>query len=243
MYRKNKIAVIIPAYNEEESLPFVLKALPRFIDKVIIADNGSTDNTNRVAQNKSLHPNVLVCKEIKKGYGNACLAGMNFITEEDIIVFLDADFSDYPEKIYLLLDPIIENDFDSVISNRITETLKKDVMTIPQLFGNKLAVFLISFFWKHKYNDLGPFRSITSIALKKLKMKDKNYGWTIELQIKLLQKKLKVCQVNIPYRKRVYGKSKVSNTLRGIILAGTKILYKIFYLRITEIFLKKSQEG
>ncbi len=238
MYRKKKIAVIIPAYNEDESLPFVLKALPHYIDRVIVADNGSSDNTNKIAQDKSLHPNVIVCREKKRGYGNACLKGMENITDENIIVFIDADYSDYPDKINLLLDPIIEQNFDSVISNRITINLKKGIMTIPQIFGNKLAVFLINLLWKFKYNDLGPFRSITAEALKNLKMKDKDYGWTIELQIKLIQKKQKVCEINIPYRKRIHGKSKVSNTFKGIILAGMKILFKICYLRITEIFLK-----
>jgi glycosyltransferase involved in cell wall biosynthesis len=238
MYRKKKIAVIIPAYNEDESLPFVLKALPHYIDRVIVADNGSSDNTNKIAQDKSLHPNVIVCREKKRGYGNACLKAMENITDENIIVFIDADYSDYPDKINLLLDPIIEQNFDSVISNRITKNLKKGIMTIPQIFGNKLAVFLINLLWKFKYNDLGPFRSITAEALKNLKMKDKDYGWTIELQIKLIQKKQKVCEINMPYRKRIHGKSKVSNTFKGIILAGMKILFKIFYLRITEIFLK-----
>lgn len=236
MYRKKKIAVIIPAYNEEESLPFVLKALPHYIDKVIVADNGSSDRTNKIAQDKTLHPNVIVCREKKRGYGNACLAGMQHITDENIIVFIDADYSDYPDKINLLLDPIIEQNFDSVISNRITEELIKGAMTIPQIFGNKLAVSLINIFWKFKYNDLGPFRSITTKAIKNLNMNDKNYGWTIELQIKLIQKKLKVCEVNIPYRKRIHGKSKVSNTFKGVILAGSKIIFKIFSLRISEIF-------
>ena len=227
MYKNKKIAIIIPALNEEDALPTVIQEIPIYIDRVIVADNGSTDRTARYAALLGAE----VCYEKRKGYGWACLKGMSLLKDEDIIVFLDGDNSDYPNRVNLLLDPIIDSDCQLVISNRFTRQMEKGSMSFPQRFGNKLSVFLIKLLWGFHYKDLGPFRSITKEALLMCNMSDKNYGWTIELQIKAIQKSLRICQVDVPYRRRVLGKSKVSGTILGVIKAGFKILWKIFFYK------------
>lgn len=227
MLNNFKIAVIIPALSEEDSLPFVLKDIPACVDRIIVVDNGSTDNTYKIAKQYK----TSTVKEPVKGYGSACLAGIKQIKDEQIIVFLDADYSDYPDKLNLLIEPIIYKGYDFVVSNRFNQDLKKGSMSLPQYFGNKLAVWLIKLLWKYSYKDLGPFRAITYNALKKLNMQDKNFGWTIEMQVKAVQQNMKIIQVDLPYRNRI-GKSKISGTLKGVILASCKILYKIFYLKL-----------
>ncbi len=227
MLNNFKIAVIIPALNEEDSLPYVLKDIPAYVDRVIVVDNGSTDNTFNIAKQYNSHP----VKEPVRGYGSACLKGMEQIKDEKIIVFLDADYSDHPDKLNLLIEPIIYKNYDFVVSNRFNSNLKKDAMSLPQYFGNKTAVWLIKLFWGYKYKDLGPFRAITFDALKKMNMSDKNFGWTIEMQVKAVRQNLKIAQIDLPYRNRI-GKSKISKTLKGVICAGCKIIYKIFYLKI-----------
>lgn len=233
MQNKYKIAVIIPALNEEKALPYVLKDIPQYVDNIIVVDNGSTDKTYEIAQQSG----VCVVSEPYKGYGAACLTGMKQLNKEDIVVFLDADYSDDPKKMDILLNPIIKSNYDMVISNRFNTALQKKAMGLVQYFGNKLAVFLIKLFWHYPYKDLGPFRAIKTKSLIKLNMIDKNYGWTIEMQIKAIQYRLKIAQRNIPYRARI-GKSKISGTLKGILFAGSKIIYKIFYYKILEVFHK-----
>ena len=227
MLNNFKIAVIIPALNEEDSLAFVLKDIPAFVDRIIVVDNNSTDNTYKIAKQQK----ASAVKEPIKGYGSACMTGIKQIKDEQIIVFLDADYSDYPDKLKLLIEPIINKKYDFVVSNRFNPDLEKGSMSLPQYYGNKLAVRLIKLLWKFSYKDLGPFRAITYNALKKLNMQDKNFGWTIEMQVKAVQQNLKIAQVDIPYRNRI-GKSKISGTLKGVISASCKILYKIFYLKL-----------
>ncbi len=225
MYKKKKIAVIIPVLNEEDSIPLVLHDISDYIDRVIVIDNGSTDKSASIAKNNGAE----VYRENNRGYGWACLKGISQLKDEDIVVFLDGDYSDYPEKIPDLLDPIINEEYDFVVSNRFTTSLQKGAMSRPQVFGNKLSVFLIRLFWGYRYKDLGPLRAIKKNVLNILAMEDKNYGWTIEMQIKAIMKKLKIHQVDVPYRKRQLGKSKVSGTIMGVFKAGFKILWKIFY--------------
>ena len=225
MIDDKRIVVIIPAYNEEESLPLVLYDIPDFVDEIIVANNGSTDNTYEVAKKEG----ATVVNEDEKGYGAACLKAMEKIKDEkfDIVVFLDGDYSDYPEEMNLVVEPIIKDNYDLVIGSRMIGKKEKGAMLPQAVFGNWLASYLISHFWKYKFTDLGPFRAIKYSSLELLDMKDRNYGWTVEMQIKAAKQKLKTIEVPVSYRKRI-GQSKVTGTFKGTIKASSKILYLIF---------------
>ena len=225
MLEQNKIVVIIPALNEEESLPKVLKDIPEYVDETIVVDNGSTDSTSTVADNNG----ATVLTEVEKGYGAACLKAIDYIKNKnyDIIVFLDGDYSDFPEEMNLLIEPIIKDNYEVVIGSRILGKREKGAMLPQALFGNWLASFLIKLFWNYKFTDLGPFRAVKYSSFLKLNMQDRNYGWTVELQIKAAKQKMKCMEVPVSYRKRI-GKSKVTGTLKGTAKASFKILYLIF---------------
>ncbi|MCW8959923.1 MAG: glycosyltransferase family 2 protein [Ignavibacteriaceae bacterium] len=225
MIDDKRIVVIIPAYNEEDSLPLVLYDIPDFVDEIIVANNGSTDNTYEVAKKAG----ATVVNEDEKGYGAACLKAMEKIKDEkfDIVVFLDGDYSDYPEEMNLVVEPIVKDDYDLVIGSRIIGKKGKGAMLPQAIFGNWLSSFLINLFWKYKFTDLGPFRAIKYSSLIKLNMKDRNFGWTVEMQIKAAKQKLKTIEVPVSYRKRI-GQSKVTGTFKGTIKASTKILWLIF---------------
>jgi glycosyltransferase involved in cell wall biosynthesis len=221
------IKVIIPAYNEEASIGFVLRAIPTTVNEVIVVSNNSTDSTEQVAKDNG----ATVLKEPNKGYGYACLKGMEYLenaeTIPDIIVFLDGDYSDYPEQLTELVAPIIERDIDFVVGARVKELRANGSMTFPQQFGNWLATSLMSLFFKSKFTDLGPFRAIKYDKLLALNMEDKTYGWTVEMQLKALKKKFTYTEIPMKYRNRI-GVSKVSGTVKGAIFAGIKILGWIF---------------
>jgi glycosyltransferase involved in cell wall biosynthesis len=219
------IVVIIPAYNEEESLPKVLADIPDFVDEIIVANNGSTDNTAEVAKKFG----ATVVNENERGYGAACLKAINSIHRENlfIVVFLDGDYSDFPEEMNYVVYPIIEDDFDMVIGSRMTGKREKGALLPQAIFGNWLASFLIKLFWDYKFTDLGPFRAIKYSSLLQLNMQDRNFGWTVEMQIKAAKQKLKATEVPVSYRKRI-GKSKVTGTIKGSAKASIKILYLIF---------------
>lgn len=230
MWSDNKIIVIIPALNEEKSLPLVIRDIPKdVVSEIIVVDNGSSDKTFLVAQESG----ATVLKEGRKGYGYACLKGIEFAEEKkpDIIVFLDADYSDYPEDIPHLVKPIIEEDYDMVVGSRILGKREKGAMTPQSFYGNKLGTFLIKHFFGFSFTDLGPFRAIKFDKLIDLNMQDKTYGWTVEMQIKAVKKKYKIREVPVNYRVRI-GKSKVSGTLKGTIMASYKILLTIFKYRL-----------
>lgn len=230
MLENKKIEVIIPALNEEKNISRVIKDIPSFVDRIIVADNGSTDRTVPEATSSG----AFVVHQPERGYGNACLKAIEKLdAHTDIIVFLDGDYSDYPEEMIKLIKPIIEENYDLVMGKRVIQERK--ALTIVQKFGNSLACFLIRIFYKHHFQDLGPFRAIKKNALNKLEMRDKNYGWTVEMQIKAAKYQLKMKEIPVSYRKRLAGKSKVSGTIRGIIGAGWKIIYLIF----KEFFKKK----
>ncbi|BAO76040.1 glycosyltransferase family 2 protein [Winogradskyella sp. PG-2] len=224
-----KIVVIIPAYNEEESIPLVIKDIPKNVQEVIVVSNNSTDNTEEHA--KKAGASVLV--EHKKGYGYACLKGMDYVasfdyTERpDIVVFLDGDYSDYPEELTKIVQPIIEENVDFVVGARVKELREEGSMTGPQIFGNWLATALMKLFFRSTFTDLGPFRAIKYDKLLDLKMEDKTYGWTVEMQLKALKQKLSYREIPVNYRNRI-GVSKVSGTIKGAIFAGVKILAWIF---------------
>ncbi len=219
--QETKIALILPAKDEAENLPLVLKAIPEIVDKVIVVDNGSIDNTSDIAKNNG----ALVVSEPIAGYGRACLAGIKYLSNEppDIIAFADADGSDDISKLDKILYPVIYGLADFVIENRVPAT--EGALSFQQRFGNFLATYLICLRWKFKYHDLGPMRAIKWDSLMNLGMSDKNFGWTIEMQIRALKCKLKITEVPLPYYKRAGGKSKISKTLKGTLKAGIKILW------------------
>ncbi|MBL7897460.1 MAG: glycosyltransferase family 2 protein [Crocinitomicaceae bacterium] len=223
-----KIIVIIPAVNEENSIGKVVDEIPKdLVSEIIVCNNGSTDNTENVA----LKAGATVLNENRKGYGWACLKGMEYASQmnpqPDIVVFIDGDYSDYPQEMIQVVQPILGGNFDFVIGSRTLGNRQKGSMTFPQLFGNWLATKLMRIFHRVKYSDLGPFRAIRFNALMALGMKDKTYGWTIEMQIKATKNKLRITEVPVNYKKRI-GVSKVSGTVKGTILAGYKIILTIF---------------
>jgi glycosyltransferase involved in cell wall biosynthesis len=221
------IKVIIPAYNEADSIPLVIKDIPSIVNEVIVVSNNSTDNTEVNAKNAG----ATVLVEKQKGYGYACLKGMDYISKleqkPDIIVFLDGDYSDYPEELTKIVQPIIEENIDFVVGARVKELREEGSMTKPQIFGNWLATSLMKLFFGSTFTDLGPFRAINYEKLLKLKMEDKTYGWTVEMQLKVLKQKLSYKEISVNYRNRI-GVSKVSGTIKGAIFAGVKILAWIF---------------
>lgn len=223
------IRVIIPAYNEADSIGKVLDEIPHIVKEVIVVNNNSTDATK---QNAKQH-GATVLDQPQMGYGYACLKGIAYLQQiynespTDIVVFLDGDYSDYPEDLIELVKPIIEDQKDLVIGARVKEFREKGSMTPQQVFGNALACFLMKHLYKAEFTDLGPFRAIRYDKLLELDMQDKTYGWTIEMQLKVLRKNFSYQQVKVRYKKRI-GVSKVSGTVKGTIFAGIKILSWIF---------------
>ena len=224
---KSIIKVIIPAYNEQDAIANVINDIPEIVDEIIVISNNSTDSTEENAKNVG----ATVLKEYRKGYGYACLKGMDYIAKNakqpDIIVFLDGDYSDYPEQLTALIHPILKDNLDFVVGARVKELREPGSMTPQQVFGNWLATFLMKLFFNAKFTDLGPFRAIKYDKLIGLKMEDKTYGWTVEMQLKVLKQKLSYREVPMKYRNRI-GVSKVSGTIKGSIFAGIKILGWIF---------------
>lgn len=221
------IKVIIPAFNEEESIGHVIREIPAYVDEVIVVSNNSTDDTEKNAQQAG----ATVLTENRKGYGYACLKGMRHISENsqkpDIIVFLDGDYSDYPAEMDKILKPILKENKDFVVGARVKEWREKGSMTFPQIFGNWLATSLMKLFFGSRFTDLGPFRAIKYEKLLQLNMQDKTYGWTVEMQLKALRQNLSYVEVPVHYKNRI-GESKVSGTVKGAIFAGIKILGWIF---------------
>jgi glycosyltransferase involved in cell wall biosynthesis len=221
------IKVIIPAYNEQDSIANVVNDIPKIVDEIIVISNNSTDNTEINAKNAG----ATVLSENKKGYGFACLKGLHYISTQDIkpeiIVFLDGDYSDYPEQLTEIIEPIINDNIDFVVGARVKELREVGSMTPQQVFGNWLATFLMKIFFGARFTDLGPFRAIKYDKLLALRMQDKTYGWTVEMQLKALKQKLSYLEVPMKYRNRI-GVSKVSGTVKGTIFAGIKILGWIF---------------
>ena len=224
---KPVIKVIIPAYNEQDSIGSVVKDIPKIVDEIIVISNNSTDNTEINAKNAG----ATVLSETRKGYGYACLKGMDYIAKQsikpDIIVFLDGDYSDYPEQLTEIVAPIINQNLDFVVGARVKELRENGAMTPQQVFGNWLATFLMKLFFGARFSDLGPFRAIKYDKLLALNMEDKTYGWTVEMQLKVLKQKMTYKEIPVKYRNRI-GVSKVSGTVKGTIFAGVKILGWIF---------------
>lgn len=224
------VDVLIPAYNEERSVGRVIRDIPGFVRHIVVVNNNSSDQTREIASLAG----AKVVDEPMRGYGRACLTGMRYLAESeplpDILVFLDADYSDYPEQLNDVIRPIVEDGLDMVIGSRALGARERGSMTLPQIFGNWLATRLLRLIYGAVYTDLGPFRAIRWASLQRLQMMDKTYGWTIEMQIKAAKLGLKVGEVPVDYRRRI-GVSKVSGTVRGVFGAGYKILWTIWKYR------------
>lgn len=223
---KPVVSVVIPAFNEEQSIGKVIADIPSsVVDHIIVVSNASTDNTEEVAKQHG----AIVLRENNKGYGWACLLGIKKANElrTDIIVFLDGDYSDFPEEIPMVIAPILNNNIDMVIGSRVLGQRERGSLTPQQIFGNWLATKLIRLFYGAKFTDLGPFRAMKMDQLNALGMADKTYGWTIEMQIKTVKQKMRFQEVPVSYKKRI-GVSKVSGTVKGTIMAGIKIISAVF---------------
>lgn len=224
-----RLGLVIPALNEEEALVKVLDELPRSLfSRIIVADNGSTDGTAAVAREAGAE----VVHEHRRGYGQACLSAIAALgSSVDVVVFMDGDGSDVAAEAGSLMAPIVAGEADLVIGSRERGRSQKGALRPVQRWGNRLAVFLIYLFYGHRYTDLGPFRAIRRQSLELLTMKDTNFGWTAEMQVKALKKNLRVAEIPVSYRVRV-GRSKISGTVGGSIKAGVKILWTIVRLRL-----------
>lgn len=229
-----EVTVIIPALNEEASLPHVLRDLPQ-VGRVIVVDNGSTDRTAEIAAQHG----ATVVSEPQRGYGAACLAGLvnleqlaeqqteqGGVRSKQIVVFLDADYSDHPELLPELVEPIFDGRAELVLGSRLLGVRERRAMPPQSVFGNRFACLLMRILFGIRYTDLGPFRAIDYDSLCRLKMRDRNFGWTVEMQIKAARSGLRVLEIPVPYRCRI-GTSKISGTITGTIKAGWKILYLI----------------
>ncbi len=225
------IDVIIPAWNEKDSIARVIADIPKdFVNEIVVVDNNSSDATSQVARRAG----ATVLTEKRQGYGYACLLGMDYLKSKpeppDILVFLDGDYSDYPEETPDVVRPIIEDDYDMVIGSRLRGRREKGAMLFHQVFGNWLSTRLLRLLYGVEFTDLGPFRAVKFPKLLELNMEEKKYGWTVEMQLKAAKHGLKTCEVPVRYRKRI-GTSKVSGTIRGTVGAGYKILATLFKYR------------
>ena len=220
----SKIVVIIPAYNEEKAIGQVVKGIPRdWVHEVIVVDNGSSDSTAAVAARNG----AKVVSESRRGYGSACLSGISHLPQDtEVVVFMDGDYSDQPEEVKDLLSALWSQHADLVIGSRVLGRHEKGSLTLAQRTGNWLSTRFIQWIYGFVYTDLGPFRAIKRRSLERLKMQDRNYAWTVEMQVKALQQGLRVIEIPVSYRKRI-GKSKISGTISGTIKAGFKILWMI----------------
>lgn len=221
------VTVIIPAYNEEGSIAKVIKEIPSLVNEIIVVNNCSTDKTATVAATAG----ATVLDENRMGYGYACLKGIEHAARQqsppEVVVFLDGDFSDYPVELIKIIAPIQNNEVDFVVGARVKELREEGSMTPQQIFGNWLACFLMKGLFNSTFTDLGPFRAIKWETLQSLKMSDKTYGWTVEMQLKVLRQKISYQEIPVSYKKRI-GVSKVSGTIKGTIFAGAKIIGWIF---------------
>ncbi len=223
-----KVKVVIPANNEEQSIGLVVRDIPKdIVSEVVVVNNASTDNTATVAREAG----ATVLDEPVPGYGRTCLKGISYLAaadkQPDILVFMDGDYSDYPEELGAVIAPILNDGVDMVIGSRALGQREGGSMTFPQVFGNWLATTLMRLFYGVRFTDLGPFRAIKFDKLLEINMVDKTYGWTVEMQVKAARHKLKTTEVPVNYKKRI-GVSKVSGTIKGTILAGYKIIWTIF---------------
>lgn len=224
-YKRARVSVVIPALNEEEPIGDVVRAVPREIAcEVIVVDNGSTDRTAEVARAAGAR----VVAQPARGYGRACRAGLEAVSPDcEIVVFLDGDGSDCPELMGRLVAPVAEGRYDFVIGSRTRGRREKGSMNFQQLFAGRAAGWLLRLLYGVRYTDMCPFRAIRRDALLRLGMKEETYGWNLEMQMRAARAGLRILEVPVDHRRRAGGESKVSGTLRGTFLAGTRILYTV----------------
>ena len=227
--RRLTIKAVIPARNEERVIGAVLRNAPDFLSAIIVVDNGSDDRTAEIARTHG----ATVVSEPRAGYGRACKAGVAAALPADIILFMDADGADDPADAGAIVAPVAAGAADLVIGSRMIGRVERGALTPAQRFGNALACALIGAFWGVRFTDLGPFRAISAEALARLSMDDDAYGWTAEMQARAAKQGLRVCETPVGYRRRV-GKSKISGTLRGVVMAGATILYVVFRERLRD---------
>lgn len=227
------IDVVIPAYNEEDAIGNVIQDIPKeVVQEIIVVNNASTDQTEANAKKAG----ATVLEEKRAGYGSACLKGLDYISKKneqkkpEVIVFLDGDYSDYPEQLPELVKPIAEGKADLVIGSRALGKREQGSMTIPQVIGNKVASVMLKVLYGASFSDLGPFRAIRYSELLKLNMQDTNFGWTVEMQVKAVKHKLKYTEIPVDYRNRI-GVSKISGTIKGAVSAAIKIIFTILKYR------------
>ena len=224
----SKIAVVIPALDEENTVGRVVDAIPEWVDEIVVVDNGSTDSTAKVAAEKGAR----VVLEAKRGYGAACRAGVRSLPPgggaPEIVVFVDGDFSDDPREMDALVAPILERGADFVIGSRALGRRERGALTIQQRFGNALSCALIRLLHGRRYTDLGPFRAIRRTSLQELALTDIGFGWNVQMQVRAARRGLEIAEVPVSCRRRAAGRSKVSGTVRGVIGAGTKFMVVIF---------------
>ena len=226
-----RISVIIPVFNEQKAIQNVLSDIPGHLEAdVVVVDNGSTDRTVELARQMGAR----IVHEHRRGYGWACLAGIAALHKPDIVVFLDGDYSDYPDEMTGLVKPIVEGRADLVIGSRILGNREAGALLPQARFGNWLATWLIRRLFDACFTDLGPFRAVTYPALLKLEMQDRTFGWTVEMQVKAARLKLRFLEVPVSYRRRI-GVSKITGTVGGTIRAGWKILYTIFRYKLRKM--------
>lgn len=226
-----RIAVIIPALNEEASIGKVIADIPASLAaEILVVDNGSSDATARVAREGGAR----VISEPRRGYGVACLAGIAAADKADIIVFLDGDYSDFPGEMPTLLQPLLEGRADLVIGSRLLGKRTPGALPPHTAFGNRLFGFLLRLLYHQKASDLGPFRAIRRQALLRLKMRDRGYGWTAEMQAKAARLGLRTLEVPVSYRRRI-GKSKISGSLSASLCAGWIILWTLLKIRFSPL--------
>ncbi|NOZ69467.1 MAG: glycosyltransferase family 2 protein [Deferribacteres bacterium] len=225
MLNGKRIAVIIPALNEEKTLPRVLDDIQKdLVDEVVIVDNGSRDRTPFIARERG----ATLLFEARKGYGYPCLKGIEYLKTKkpDIVVFVDGNYSDHPDEIIRLVEPVVYEDYDLVLGSRIMGRVEKGALRVPVRFGNLLATVLIRLLYGFRYTDIGPFRAIKFDRLLALDMKD-NYGWTVEMQVKAVKKGYRIKEVPVSYRMGT-GKSKITGNIKGIAVVGYRILHAVF---------------
>lgn len=237
------VVVIIPALNEESTIGQVVDAVPDWVDEIFVCDNGSTDNTARVA----IERGAQVVKAPQRGYGRACLVGLKVVASRHtaerppIIVFLDGDLSDDPTEMHRLVEPIVKDEYDFVVGSRTSGESEPGSLTPTQRFGNALSCTLIKWFFGIAYSDLGPFRAIRWSSLQKLKMDDQAYGWTVQMQVRAARFGLRSTEVPVRYRNRRGGRSKVSGTVKGVVGAGTTILAVILTEAVDSYLFNRSK--
>lgn len=224
-----RISAVIPALNEEHSIGLVIAEIPAWVAEIIVCDNGSTDRTADIAAAAGAR----VVRAVRRGYGSACLAGIQAADRSDVIVFLDGDLSDYPAQMDRLIRPIAGGRADMVIGSRIAGRRQRGALSVQQRFGGALACLLMQVIWEAVYTDLGPFRAISAGALERLDMDDPDFGWTIQMQIRAARAGLRFQEAPVDYRRRI-GRSKISGTIRGVAAAGWKILFTIWRERWNE---------